>query len=78
IPYPVQVIFASMIWLGWLNKNKAQVGQWRDNLAEVYQSQTQINNLFQKLMSIKDLDAFAAQMKQQQDYLLSLCQSTTK
>lgn len=74
VPYPVQVVFVAMIWLGWINGYVGQVASWRQCLSDAYEENPEVRQLLDQLMQAKDLPVFAEQMKSAFHKLMTICQ----
>lgn len=74
VPFPVQVVMASMIRLGWLNDQEGRIASWREGLTRAWQKDAAAEALINNLLKEKDLDAFDDHLNKERDNLLELCQ----
>lgn len=82
VPYPIQVIVSSLIWMGWLNEHKNRTEVWRDGLQKAYATNKPARRLIDELLKAPDLDTYAQQLKAQKKAIMELCpvpeKSTTR
>lgn len=76
VPSAVQVVVASMIWMGWLNGKEGQVNTCRKALSEAYEKDPQIKTLCDTLFAAEDLDSLSELLKQHRQEIETVCQQS--
>lgn len=75
IPASVQIIMATMIWLGWLNdKTLDQVIDARDRFSSKYRADQKIANKIDDILKTENLKECQKEIEFKKEWLLEICQ----